>query len=319
LNLQGVRARFQPSRSRNVPGARVRVESVIMTPEERDLITKFVQRVGGPAAAGGGFGSVPSAAPQPPLPPVDRDADALIADLFARQPEARYRVTQMAFVQEHALMEAQNRINRLEWELNQAKTAAQPAQPAASPWGQAAQQQQQQSSGGFFGGLFGGRSAPPPQAAAQPMYAAPPQPVYAPGYQPGMFQQGGGSGFLGSALTTAAGVAGGMVAGNALMNLFSGGHGGGFGGGFAGPAGGTTVVENFYGGAPGSSQPSTWSDPYAQGGEPKSDTGWTDSGGGVAGWSNPTSGPGWTDQQADSGGWTDSTPDAGGWDDPDPT
>ena len=32
-----------------------------------------------------------------------------------------------------------------------------------------------------------------------------------------MFQRGGGSGFLGSALTTAAGVAGGMVVGNALM------------------------------------------------------------------------------------------------------
>ena len=48
--------------------------------------------------------------------------------------------------------------------------------------------------------------------------------MHAPGYQPGMFQQGGGSSFLGSALTTAAGVAGGMVVGNMLMNAFSG-HG----------------------------------------------------------------------------------------------
>ena len=39
-----------------------------------------------------------------------------------------------------------------------------------------------------------------------------------------MFQRSG-SGFLGSALTTAAGVAGGLVAGNALMSLFSGSHG----------------------------------------------------------------------------------------------
>ncbi len=44
-----------------------------------------------------------------------------------------------------------------------------------------------------------------------------------------MFQRSG-SGFLGSALTTAAGVAGGLVAGNALMSLFSGSHG--MGGGF---------------------------------------------------------------------------------------
>ena len=36
-----------------------------------------------------------------------------------------------------------------------------------------------------------------------------------------MFQRSG-SGFLGSALTTAAGVAGGLVVGNALMNAFGG-------------------------------------------------------------------------------------------------
>ncbi len=54
-----------------------------------------------------------------------------------------------------------------------------------------------------------------------------------------MFQRSG-SGFLGSALTTAAGVAGGLVAGNALMSLFSGSHGcgGGFGGGYGAPGGG---------------------------------------------------------------------------------
>jgi hypothetical protein len=50
-----------------------------------------------------------------------------------------------------------------------------------------------------------------------------------------MFQQRGGSGFLGSALTTAAGVAGGVVAGNALMSLFSG-RGNEFGGGGFGAA-----------------------------------------------------------------------------------
>ena len=94
----------------------------------------------------------------------------------------------------------------------------------------------------MFGG--GSRSGPPPQQGApqqgapawnqgpQPGYQqAPPQQQYAPGYQPGMFQRQG-SGFLGSALTTAAGVAGGLIAGDALMSLFSGSHGGGgFGGG----------------------------------------------------------------------------------------
>ena len=64
-----------------------------------------------------------------------------------------------------------------------------------------------------------------------------------------------GSGFLGSALTTAAGVAGGVVAGNVLMDMFSG-HGGGMGGGSAcsaaaGLRGGmpmhseTTIINNY--------------------------------------------------------------------------
>src|SRR5450756_1414638 len=84
-----------------------------MTNEERDLISAFIQRVGGvPTAQPGAFGgSVPNTGPAAPLPPVDRDADGLIAALFERYPEARYRITQMAFVQEHALVEAQNRID----------------------------------------------------------------------------------------------------------------------------------------------------------------------------------------------------------------
>ena len=60
-----------------------------------------------------------------------------------------------------------------------------------------------------------------------------------------MFQRPG-SGFLGSALTTAAGVAGGVIAGNALMDLFSGGRGGFGGGGFGGGGfggGNTTIIE----------------------------------------------------------------------------
>jgi uncharacterized protein len=188
-----------------------------MTNEERDIITRFIERVGG--AKAGSFGSVPGSAPA--LPPVDKEADALIGELFARYPEARYRLTQTAFVQEHALAEAQNRIQRLEWELEQAKQAAQQAQ------------QQQPRSGGFLSGLFGGGGQPQSRQAqpqgyqsGQPQWGQgaaappPPPPQYAPGFQPGLFQRPG-SGFLGSALTTAAGVAGGMVAGHALMNLFS--------------------------------------------------------------------------------------------------
>ncbi len=102
-----------------------------MTNEERDIISQFIARVGG-AQAQSSFsaGSVP-ATQAPALPPIDQDADQFIAQNFQRYPEARYRITQLAFVQDHALVEAQNRIKRLEWELQQAQAAA-PASPAAA-------------------------------------------------------------------------------------------------------------------------------------------------------------------------------------------
>jgi uncharacterized protein len=283
-----------------------------MTNEERDIISQFIARVGG-AGQQSGFagGSVPAS--QPALPPVDRDADAFIAQNFNQYPEARYRITQLAFVQEHALVEAQNRIQRLEWELQQARQALQQAQQQAG---------QKSGGGGFFSGLFGGGNRPqaaPPQGdprwggqggpgyqggqPQQPNYqqSAPPPPQYPPNYQQGMFQQRGGSGFLGSALTTAAGVAGGLVAGNALMSLFSGREGGGFGGAPAGgspwatPAAPTqdyvdTGSWDQSGGAapPAANQDyvdnGTWDQPAA----PDTDPSWTDNSGGGSdsGWDN---------------------------------
>ncbi len=281
-----------------------------MTNEERDIITQFIARTSGaqaPAQPQFG-GSVPATTAAQPLPPVDPEADRLIADLFTRYPEARYRLTQLAFVQEHALAEAQNRIQRLEWELQQAKQAQQ-AQP---------QQQQSGSSGGFFGGLFGGGSraaAPPPQQSApvwnqggpQPGYgpsyqqaAPPPPPQYAPSYQPGMFQRSG-SGFLGSALTTAAGVAGGLVAGNALMNLFSGGHGGGFGGGFGG-GGNTTIIEQ-----------SPWGAAPADQGYVDQGT-WDNSGGGQTDPGYVDNGTWDTSGNDQSSSWTDNSGGDSSWD-----
>jgi len=205
-----------------------------MTNEERDIIARYIARVGGaPAQQGFTGGSVP--ATTTPLPPVDQEADAFIADQFQRYPEARYRMTQTAFAQEAALAEAQNRIQRLQWELQQARQ-------------QAAQAAQQPRGGGFFGGLFGGgQRAQAPGYQQAPQYQPPP-PQSAPGYPPAMMQRGG-SGFLGSALTTAAGVAGGVLAADAISSMFSGSHGGMFGGG-AVPGGETmneTVINNNYG------------------------------------------------------------------------
>jgi len=180
-----------------------------MTEEERRIITAFVERMAGvsapqSAASPWGGGSVPATQSRPPLPPVDPEADRLIAELFARYPEARYRLTQTAFVQEHALVQAQNRIQELEWQLENTQRQAQAAQ--------------QQSRGGLFGGMFGGGGNRPVPMTPRPQPMMPPY-----GMNPGMMQAGRGSGFLGSALTTAAGVAGGMVLGNMLMDMFSGG------------------------------------------------------------------------------------------------
>jgi hypothetical protein len=274
-----------------------------MTNEEHQLIADFVQRVGGaPAATGSVTGSVPATPPE--LPPIDHEADTAIADLFTRFPEARYRITQMAFVQEHALAEAQNAINRLQWELQNLRQQAAQA-PAAAQAASAPQRS-------LFAGLFGGGQAPPPPPQYQPApQYAPPPPQYAPGYQPGMFQRQG-SGFLGSALSTVAGVAGGVMAGQVLMNLFSGnrGYGGGFGGGgFGGPGFmGTMPVaaaDNPWGGA---AQPAPGIDPYDVGGAAKDPAGWS---GQDQGWQQADPGgasdPG--GQQADSSsGWQDASP-----------
>ena len=239
-----------------------------MNDDERRIISEFVQRVAGAAPApaatpwgGPGGGSVPQT--RPPLPPVDREADALIGELFSRYPEARYRLTQTAFVQEHALTQAQNRIQELEWQLENTQRQA----------------QANQGRGGLFGGMFGGGAQRP-----APM-APPPQPIAPPGgYNPAMMQPaaGGGGGFLRTAAMTAAGVAGGMVLGNVLMNAFSGGgaaHAAGLGSGSE--PGGFGTGGGFGQEAVPSSSP--WSDPGAA----AAAQGWTpaDDGGEKANWS----------------------------------
>jgi hypothetical protein len=294
-----------------------------MTNDERNLIASFVQRVAGSA----GPGSVPAAGQSAvaPLPPVDREADALLADLFTRYPEARYRITQLAYVQEHALIEAQNRINRLQWDLENARQQkATLSADGGSVWGSGAAAAQGGQSRGIFGSLFGNSrpaAAPPPQYAPQPQYAqpqfTPPPPSYPPSYNPGLFPQQG-TGFFGSALRTAAGVAGGVLAADAISSLFSG-HsgfgGGGFGGGGFGGGGfgAPEVIENVtvYG-APPAGNPWGGGDPLDQGGAPKYEDG------GKFGAPPTVDQSAWSPAPDQGGGWQDAPADdssSGGWDD----
>ena len=108
----------------------------------------------------------------------DPEAEALIRQAAAAQPEMPYYLVQTALIQELSLHQAQGRIAELERRLTEAKPA--PA-PAAS----------------FLGGTIAVTAAP---SAAQPGYAAPPavpaQPGYgaspAPGAGPGPGGTGGG-------------------------------------------------------------------------------------------------------------------------------
>lgn len=199
-----------------------------MTPEERSLID-------------GLFDRMRSAAGQPR----DREAEALIARRVAEMPYAAYVLAQTVLVQDHALQQANVRIQQLEAEIAQAQRGQ--------------QQDVGAQGGGFLGGLFGGGRGtsvpnsgsrgpmPLPQQSSgytSPGYAPPQGGGYtAPGYQQGGYppaaggypaagpwgqQRGGGfggGGFLQGALATAAGVAGGALLYDGIRNLMSGGSG----------------------------------------------------------------------------------------------
>jgi hypothetical protein len=257
-----------------------------MTPEERDIIGQFVARVGGGANG-------------PALPPVDPEADHLLADLFTRYPEARYRITQTAFVHEAALSEAQNRLQRLETEVEQLRQMV-------------AQQSQTPRQGGFLSGIFGGGPRPVAPAYA-PVQAPMPQTGYPPSYQPGMFAPGN-SGFFGSALKTAAAVAGGVLAVDAISSLFGGhsgfggGMGGGMGGGFGSPWGGGIGGQGDPWSNPGvGADPSGGDAAWGAAGNSDAgfDNGGSDAGGGGDDWGGGDSGGG--DGGGDWGGGGDSS------------
>lgn len=294
-----------------------------MNNDEQHLINQFFERVNGKnSTQPNSFGGTNQ------LPPVDPEADRLINDNFRKYPEAAYRITQMAVVQEAALVEAQNRIRQLEWQLQQMQQQIQQLQQT-----QQNQSSQQRSSGGFLGGLFGGGNRqqqsqmPPGWGGAAPnrpqqnpnMNASygqqPPAVNYPPGYQRGMFNRGG-NGFLGSALSTAAGVAGGMMAYNALSGLFSGHHGGG-------NLGATGVASDPFTG--GGADPFTdgGADPFTGGGtavDPNFDAGNNDGGAGFDNGSYDNSDFGGSGSDADWGNSDDSgwgsdggSDDSGDW------
>ncbi len=148
-----------------------------MTPQERELITTFLQQLT-QAQAG----------------QKDSEAEALIREACARQPEAAYLLVQRAIGLDVALQAAQAQVAKLQADLNQ-------LQPDAR--------------GGFLGGPHAwGTSAPAANVAQAAVAAAP---LNRPGMQAPVASpapaSSWGSGMLGTVATTAAGV----VAGSFLF------------------------------------------------------------------------------------------------------
>ncbi|AIG03094.1 periplasmic ligand-binding sensor protein [Pseudomonas fluorescens] len=154
--------------------------------------------------------------------PRDVQAEARIKEHITRQPAAGYFMTQAILVQEAAIksLDAQNKeqaqhIQQLQDQLQQARST----QPAAG-------------GGGFLSSIFGGSAREPQPAPSAPASGAggwrePTRPGFnsAPApqqnYQQPQQAAPAGSGFLGGALKTAAGVAGGVMLAQGISSLFS--------------------------------------------------------------------------------------------------
>src|SRR5271169_5293104 len=237
-----------------------------MNPQEKELLTTLLDRV-----------------KNAPRQDKDPEADALIREAMAAQPDLPYYLTQTVLIQDLSLHQAQQRIADLEKQLADAQQAAKP------------------TVGSFLGGLFGSR--PPAQASgpaqagpwtrSPQVAAAPPaqQPYGQPGYapQPGYGQQPMGGGFLRSAAATAAGVAGGALLFQGISSLFGNHYAGGLMSGGMTPGLGESVVNNYYGSDGGGSGGDWSSDPGGAGGGYSSSDPGQDQGGGGGDWSSSDS------------------------------
>lgn len=222
-----------------------------MTPQENQLLNDLVNRVR-----------------ETRLTEKDPEAEQLLREGLSTQPDATYILAQTALVQNIALQQAGAQIEQLKQQLQQAQQQAQ--QPARAT--------------SFLGSLLGrheeSQTPPPTPPQQRPGFTGQPQyqqqqpqyqPVAAPaaadypaqGYpaqpMPQPVAGGGGSSFLRSAATTAAGVAAGALAFEGIESLFRGmSHPSGFGyggGGFGSPVGmggfgsapvEETIVNNYY-------------------------------------------------------------------------
>jgi hypothetical protein len=155
-----------------------------MTPQERQLLTSFLQQLAETRAN-----------------PKDAEADALIRDAVSKQPDASYLLVQRAMGLDLALNAAQAQAEKLQAELDQAKRGNETSFVGnAGSWGRSAP---------------AANSAQKPSASLQQGYAKGLPPAAA-GAPPA---SAWGSGMLSNLATTAAGVVAGSFLYQGIQNL----------------------------------------------------------------------------------------------------
>ncbi|MGO4329967.1 DUF2076 domain-containing protein [Cupriavidus sp. 2TAF22] len=187
----------------------------------------------------------------------DPQAEALIADAVARQPDAAYLLVQRAILLDHALIAAKAQISTLQAQLQMAQASGSSRFLAQeNAWGSSANAVNNFGNVGNVGNVDPAAARPVmPAPSGMPVSVSPPaQPVQVQAQPPRPGFLGGGLGStLGGIATTAAGVAGGAFLFQGIENLFHRNSGNGSGSGFLGqPAAGalpaeSTVVNNYYG------------------------------------------------------------------------
>lgn len=188
-----------------------------MNLQEREQLTHFLQQMT-QAQAG----------------PKDAEAEALIRDAGARQPDAAYLLVQRAMQLEQALQMVQAQASKLQAEMEQMRSGARSGfLDQGNSWGRPAAVQSAPSAAAQS-------PQPQPQAQVQAPHAASPA------------ASSWGSGMLGNVATTAAGVVAGSFLFQGIGNLM--GHhqtGAGFGTGAPQPTPATenTVINNYYDGS----------------------------------------------------------------------
>lgn len=151
----------------------------------------------------------------------DAEADGLIRDAAARQPDAAYLLVQKVFWLEHALQEAQRRAEQLQGECEQLREQLRAAPPSRGAFADA----------NGWGNSLGRAPAPAQQAFPAPVAPA----------------AGGAPSWLGNVATTAAGVVAGSFLFQGIEHLLGHRDGAGlFGGNALATPPNETVVNNFF-------------------------------------------------------------------------